>query len=272
MREHRNEWRELSHNDRRKYAMGMRRLSLGIWGHKVSTLRAVHLTTRKGDDNSTWKFAKDLRKLINGFRRDGYDLEYNGGLEYSPENHLLHWHGIFRVKGGYFIKPMIGWANKALVRAELGKRWNECHGAFVVQIKEVGREADLRAYILKHIMKEYIAGDEDLRNKFLFSRGWMRPGWKVVEDLAKSWVLGGQECEGGISAMFMTKEMWSKVNEIVEAWCKRETVMFNGEKFNGKQSGYLSMELGRIREAFGSAYVISRDDVVSISRFEYIDF
>lgn len=270
--EYRREWRDLSHDDRRKYATAMRRLNLGIWGHKVSTLRAVHLTTRKGDDNSSFKFARDLRKLVYGFRSEGYGLEYSGGLEYSPDNHLLHWHGIFRVKGGFFIKPMIGWEDKAKVRAMLGKRWNECHGAFVVQITDVGSEADLRVYILKHIMKEYIGSDEELRNKFLFSKGWMRQGWKRIEDLVKEWVLGGKEAEGGISAMFMTKDMWTKVNEVVEAWCKRETVIFFGEMSNGESSGYLSMELGRIREAFGSAYLIWRDGVVRKSRFEYIDF
>ena len=107
MRERRTEWRELTHAEKRKYAMAMRRLSLGIWGYPVSTLRAVHLTTKKGTDNTPWAFAKDLRKLIGSFRDDGYGLQYNGALEFSPEKHLLHWHGIFRIKGGFFLKPII---------------------------------------------------------------------------------------------------------------------------------------------------------------------
>jgi len=252
--------------------MAMRRLNLGIWGHAISTLRAVHLTTKKGDDNTPWVFASDLRKLVKSFRRDGYDLEYNGALEFSPEKHLLHWHGIFRIKGGFFLKPMISWEDKAAVRRELGDRWKKYHGAFAVQITEVASKKDLEKYILKHILKEYIGVDEDMRNKFLFSRGWMREGWKKLEELVKLWVLGGPESDGGLSAMYMTKEGWDKVNEIVQAWAEKETAMFSGEGVNGELSGHLYMELGRIREAFGSAFEIRRNGEVCRSRFEYLDF
>jgi len=252
--------------------MGMRRLNVGIWGYPVSTLRAVHLTTKAGNDNTPWVFARDLRKLIGSFRDEGYVLQYDGALEFSPEHHLLHWHGLFRIKGGYFIKPMISWQDRAVVRRTLGDRWNECHGAYRVAIKDVGSKKDLKEYILKHIMKEYIGVDEEIRNKFLFSRGWMRPGWKGIEDLAKLWILGGHESDGGMSAMLMTKEKWDRVNEIVQAWAEKKTVMFPGESIDGEQSGYLSMELGRIREAFGSAFVIWRAGKVCRSSFEYLDF
>jgi len=272
MRERRTEWRELTSAERRKYAMAMRRLNLGIWGYPVSTLRAVHLTTKEGNDNTPWVFARDLRKLVNSFRADGYDLQYNGALEFSPENHLLHWHGIFRIKGGFFLKPMISWQDKAAVRRELGDRWNKCHGAFVVQITEVSSRKDLEKYILKHILKEYIGINEDMRNKFLFSRGWMREGWKKVEDLGKLWVLGGTESDGGMSPMMMTKEGWDKVNEIVQSWAEKKSVMFRDEGVNGEVSGYLYMELGRIREVFGSAFEIKRNGKVCRSKFEYLDF
>jgi len=272
MRKRRAEWRELTSAEKRKYAMAMRRLNLGIWGYPVSTLRAVHLTTKEGNDNTPWAFARDLRKLVNSFRADGYDLQYNGALEFSPENHLLHWHGIFRIKGGFFLKPMISWQDKAAVRRELGDRWNKYHGAFVVQITEVASRKDLEKYILKHILKEYIGIDENIRNKFLFSRGWMREGWKFVEDFAKRWILGGAESDGGMSPMMMTKEGWDKVNEIVQAWAEKKTVMFRGERVNGKLSGHLYMELGRIREAFGSGSIIWRDGRICFSRFEYLDF
>jgi hypothetical protein len=252
--------------------MAMRRLNLGVWGYAVSTLRAVHLTTKEGNDNTPWVFARDLRKLIDSFRNDGYDLQYCGALEFSPDNHLLHWHGIFRIKGGFFLKPMISWQDKAAVRRELGDRWNKYHGAFVVQITDVASKKNLEEYILKHILKEYIGVDENLRNKFLFSRGWMREGWKKVEDLAKLWVLGGPESVGGLSAMYMTKEGWAKVNEVVEAWAEKKTVTFHGEVVDGKESGYLRMELGRIREAFGCAFVIRRNGKVCLSSFEYLDF
>jgi len=243
MREHRAEWRELTGAEKRKYAVAMRRLNLGIWGYALSTLRAVHLTTKEGNDNTPGVFARDLRKLVGSFRDDGYDLQYNGALEFSPEKNLLHWHGIFRIKGGFFLKPMISWKDKAAVRRELG-----------------------------HILKEYIGVDENIRNKFLFSRGWMREGWKKIEDLAKLWVLGGYESDGGMTPMLMEKEKWNKVNEIVQAWAEKKTVLFPGENIDGEVSGYLYMELGRIREAFGSGSIIWRNGVVCPSRFEYLDF
>jgi len=272
VRQRRTEWRDLSNAERRKYAVAYRRLNLGIWGYPVSTLRAVHLTTRAGDDNSPSVFAADLRKLVNSFRRDGYVLDYNGALEFSPERHLLHWHGIFRIKGGYFIKPMISWDDRKLVLRELGVRWNKIHGAFRVDIAPVGSKRDLEVYILKHIIKEYIGVDEEIRNKFLFSKGWMREGWKKVEDLAKLWVLGGSEADGGVSAMLMNKAMWNKVNEVVQSWTEKRTVTFHGEAVDGRESGYLHIELGRIREVFGSAFAIWRNGVVCFSRFEYLDF
>jgi hypothetical protein len=142
----------------------------------------------------------------------------------------------------------------------------------VVQITGVGSRKELKKYVLKHILKEYIGVDEDVRNKFLFSRGWMREGWKKVEDLGKLWVLGGRESDGGMSAMFMTKKGWDEVNEIVQAWAEKKTVLFPGEGVNGEQSGYLSMELGRIREVSGSAFAIRRDGKVCRSSFEYLDF
>ena len=279
MRKRRSEWRELTSAEKRKYAMAMRRLNLGVWGYSVSTLRAVHLTTKEGNDNTPWVFARDLRKLVGSFRNDEYDLQYNGALEFSPDNHLLHWHGILRVKGGFFLKPMISWQGKAAVRRELGDRWNKYHGAFVVQITDVGSRKELKKYVLKHILKEYVSVDEGVRNKFLFSRGWMREGWKKVEDLGKLWVLGGHESDGGLSATLgMSKGEWDKVNEIVEAWAEKKTVTFHGEVYGegevvgGGESGYLRMELGRIREAFGSGIVIYRYDKVCPSSFEYLDF
>ena len=281
MREYKNEWRELTGAEKRKYAMAMRRLNLGIWGYAVSTLRAVHLTTREGNDNTPYVFARDLRKLVGSFRNDGYDLQYDGALEFSPDNHLLHWHGIFRIKGGFFLKPMIAWQDKASVRRELGDRWNKYHGAFVVQITGVASRRELKKYVLKHILKEYIGDDENIRNKFLFSRGWMREGWKMVEDLSKLWVLGGHESDGGLSATLgMSKREWDLVNVIVQAWSEKRSVVFDGEAFSESErevlcavkSGYLRMELGRIREMFGSAFVLSRFDKVTCSSFEYLDF
>ena len=78
--------------------------------------------------------------------------------------------------------------------------------------------------------------------------------------------------DGGMSPMMMTKEGWDKVNEIVQSWAEKKTVMFRGEGVNGELSGYLYMELGRIREVFGSAFEIKRNGKVCRSKFEYLDF
>jgi hypothetical protein len=267
MNEFKSEWRELTHSDKMKYAQGMRRLNLGFWGYPASTLRAAHLTTREGDDNTPKVFSKDLRKLISFWRSQGYDIEYCGALEHSPGKGLLHWHGLLRIKGGYFLD-----GNIHKVRRMLGDKWNEIHHAFVVEVTQVNNHLELREYISKHIMKEYIDEEEYLRNKFLFSKGWMRKGWKEVETLAKLWTLGGEESDGGLSLWLMNKDRWTKVNEIMQAWAEKKTMMFHGELINGEETGYLYMELGRIREISGSAFVILSDGIPRRSRFEYGDY
>jgi len=248
MAKYRHEWRELTHGERMKYAMGMRRINLGVWGYPISTLKAIHLTTREGNDNTTGVFARDLRKLIGGWRIEGYDVQYDGALEYSPGKGLLHWHGILRIKGGYF----------PITRRMLGDRWNECHGAFVVQIKPVGNKAELSDYIIKHILKEYVGEEDGIRNKFLFSKGWMRAGWKEVEGIAKLWVLGGRD------TIYMDRRKWNKVNEIMLAWAEKRTVLFTGEIVDGERTGYVWMEMGRIYEAVGGW--------LEPSDYEYYDY
>jgi hypothetical protein len=248
MAKYRHEWRELTHNEKAKYAVAMRRLNLGYWGYALSTLRAVHLTTREGNDNTPEVFARDLRKLVGSFRAEGYELEYDGALEYSPQKGLLHWHGLFRIKGGYF----------PVTRRMLGDKWNKYHGAFVVKITPVNTNKELREYVVKHILKEYVGEDDRIRNKFLFSKGWMRGGWKGVEGIAKLWVLDGK------SPLWMDKERWDLVNEVVQAWAEKRTVEFSGKVVDGKRTGYLYMARGRIREAVGGAF--------GVSSYEYYDY
>ena len=238
MAKHRQIWRELTHSEKMKFAQGMRRLNLGYWGYHVSTLRAIHLTTREGNDNTTKVFARDLRKLILWFRGMGYDVQYCGCLEFTPGKHLLHFHGLVRVKGGYF----------PVTRRMLGDKWNEVHGAFRVQMDFVKNNRELRAYITKHIMKEYLGEDAQIRNKFLFSKGWMRSGWKEVEAIAKGWATGG------LGGLYMDKKKWGLVNEIMLAWAEKQNRMFTGKIVDGKRTGYLYMDMGRIREAVGGAF------------------
>jgi hypothetical protein len=246
--EHRGEWRKLTHNEKAKYAVAVRRLNLGYWGYALSTLRAVHLTTREGDDNTSGVFARDLRKTVGMYRSEGYGLEYCGALELSPGKRLLHWHGLWRISGGYF----------PVTRRMLGDRWNECHGAFVVKMTPVNTNKELREYIVKHILKEYVGEDERIRNKFLFSKGWMREGWKEVQGIALLWVLDGK------SSVWMNKERWALVNEIMQAWAEKRTVEFSGVVIDGERTGYLYMVRGRIREVRGGAF--------GCSEYEYYDF
>lgn len=248
MVKHKQKWRELTHSEKMRYAQAMRRLNLGYWGYPVSTLRAIHLTTREGNDNTTKVFAEDLRKLVGGYRAEGYDVQYCGALEYTPGKGLLHWHGLFRIKGGYF----------PVTRRMLGDSWNVCHGAFVVKIAPVKSNKELREYIVKHVMKEYVGEDENIRNKFLFSKGWMRPGWKDVESIAKEWVLSGLE------TTWIGKDGWNLVNKIVFGWAEKQTIMFSGKMVDGKRAGYLFMDLGRIREAVGGAF--------APGSYEYYDY
>jgi len=247
MARHKQAWRVLSHGEKKKYAMGMRRLNLGFWGYKLKTLFALHLTTREGDDNTEKVFARDLRGLIGGFRGQGYEVEYCGALEHTPGKGLLHWHGLLRVKGGYF----------PVEEDEVADRWYRLHGAWQVKFKRVKTEKELRKYILKHVLAEYVGEEEGIRNKFLFSRGWMRPGWKEVEEIAKGWVLGGG------SSIWMTKEGWDLVNKILKAWAEKRKVMFVGRVVDGERTGYLYMERGRIVEAEGGAF--------KPGDYEYID-
>jgi len=156
MAEKERKWRQLTHSDKKKYAQGMRRLNLGYWGYPVSILRAIHLTTKEGNDNTTKTFAKHLRKMVGDWRSEGYEIEYCGALEYSPGKGLLHLHGLLRIKGGYFLDGNI---HKA--RRKLGDTWNKIHGAFVVEITNVKNNQELRQYIIKHIMKEYLGEEEE---------------------------------------------------------------------------------------------------------------
>ena len=69
----------------------------------------------------------------------------------------------------------------------------------------------------------------------------------------------------------MDKKRWDKVNEVMKAWAEKKEITFYGDILNGKLTGYLSMELGRIREVFGSAFVIMFDGKARRSSYEYMD-
>jgi len=70
----------------------------------------------------------------------------------------------------------------------------------------------------------------------------------------------------------MNKKRWELVNEVMQAWAEKKTLTFYGDILNGKITGYLFMELGRIREVFGSAFVIMIDGEARRSTYEYLDY
>lgn len=211
---------------RRKYAQGMRRIELGIWGYPKSLFRAIHLTTREGDDNGSERFIKDYRKLIKFYRSLGFNIEYCVALGYTPQKGLLHCHGLLRVKGGYF----------PITRRELGDKWNELHGAFAVKLDGVVKHTDLHKYIASHIMKDY-AHSGMLRNHFLVSGGWRNGIPDSLVQEVKKWWIDGRSC------IWLDSAGWAVVNRICKAYCEKRPVVVKAD------FGHLVFQNGKVREA-----------------------
>ena len=199
---------QLMSAEKRKYALAMRRVDYGIWGYPISLFKKITLTTREGDDNSTERFKKDFRKLVVWFRKLGYEVEYCGVFELTPAKQLLHWHGLLRIKSGYF----------PVTRRELGDKWNEIHNAFAVEIEPVRKMAYLQKYINKHMVKDYLA-QSIIRNKFLVSDGWMRKGYKEIIAEFKHW------WRNGSGELWLAKEAWNVLNRVVKKFCEGEDVV-----------------------------------------------
>jgi len=221
---------ELSRKEKKRYALAMRRVDYGVWGHRVSKFYSVTLTTRKGDDNSVEKFVKDYKKLVMMIRKLGIKFDYCGCFEHSPERGLLHWHGLFRVNGAFFklykgdIKDMkrvrVGerWHSEHMKanRRALGDMWLECHNAFAVEIDSVQKMDYMTEYINKHMVKDYLASSE-IRNKFLVSRGWSSPVIKDIQLEFKHWWLTAYEKTNWIG-----KNGYSVLNKLIKGWCEND--------------------------------------------------
>ncbi len=213
----------LSNAEKRKYALALRRVDYGIWGYARSVFRVVTLTTREGDDNSTRRMGKSIKKLIAWMRKLGYGIEYCGVFELSPGKGLLHWHGILRVKGGYF----------PVTRRMLGDKWNEIHNAFVVDLAVVKNISYLERYINKHMVKDYLS-EGVIRNKFLVSRGWMRSGIsELIVDFKKWWV----NVTGDI---WVSNAGWLLLKTIIRRYCENKNVLVGGT------SGHFGLSGGRV--------------------------
>lgn len=246
----------LTRYEKRKYALALRRIDYGIWGHPISLFYVITLTTREGDDNTTERFGKDVKLLIRWIRKLGYKVEYCGVYELSDEKGLLHWHAILRVKGGYF-KLYEGerrddkhrWKGKDGTiyskhinanRKALGDKWNELHNAFVVKIQPTISRAFLGKYINKHLVKDYLA-EGVIRNKFLVSSGWMRKGVKeLVVEFKHWWVNINND-------IWVSNAGWALLKIIIRKWCEGKNIRV------GNDNGYFDLSAGRITaEIYGS--------------------
>ena len=193
--------------EKRVYARAMRRLEYGYLGYAVSLFRKVTLTTREGDDNKRGTFLKHLKMLVDSFKRDGYVVDYCGALLPTPGKGLLHWHGLWRIKGGYFLYRMPDRGREA--EKEVRKRWLRYHNAYEIDFESMRREGTFKEYVSKHILKDFV----EERARLNFSKGWSRPGLKEAQEIIKRFVSEGR------SMMLMSREDWKLYNEVEQAFC-----------------------------------------------------
>lgn len=209
--------------------MSIAKIQEGVWGHKESLFRAVHLTTRKGDDNSPEKFKKDFKALMQELRREmGYEIEHVGALGYTPKQHLLHYHGLFRIKGGIFLST-----DKKQQRRMLGDLWNKHHNAFAVDIDKIRSLELITKYITKHILKDYMR--EEVKRGFILSRGWKNKELKeVLEDFKEFYIQGR-------GFPWMGEKGWKAWRKLSRIVCERKTAIV---KFD---FGYYVIRNGKIQ-------------------------
>jgi hypothetical protein len=205
--------------DRRVYARAMKRLEYGYWGYPLSLFRKVTLTTREGDDNTRRTFLKHLKQLVDSFRKEGYDIECCGVLLPTPGKGLLHWHGLWRIKGGYFLHPLPDPGREA--EKEVRKRWKKIHNAYEVDFEPLNREGEFEAYISKHTLKGYVEEHARLN----FSKGWTRPGLKEARKVMERFV------SKELGRWYITSSGWKLLNEIEKAFCCGENHLWRDGNF-----------------------------------------
>ena len=120
----------LGKKESRVYARAMKRLEYGYWGYPLSLFREVTLTTREGDDNSRKTANRHLKMLVQSFEKDGYTIDYCGVWLPTPGKGLMHWHGFWRIKGGYFMCEVE--KTNDIAAKEVRKRWMRIHNAYEV--------------------------------------------------------------------------------------------------------------------------------------------
>lgn len=218
----------INNYDKRKYALSMRRIEYGVWGYDIGNFQVVTLTTREGDSQDTDRFAKDFKRLVSFIRSKVGEMQYCGCYEVSPKKGLLHWHGMFRIKGGVFklyegkMLSVKEWKDKNgryhskhldANRRVLGDKWNELHNAFAVNCDRVRDMKHIGSYITKHIVKNYLE-EVIVKNKFLISRKWRRDGLKEIMERFKLW------WQEGFDEVWMSRYGWKVLNELIRSWCE----------------------------------------------------
>lgn len=193
--------------EKRVYARAMRRLEYGYLGYAPSLFRKVTLTTREGDDNTRDTFLKHLKMLSDSFEREGYVIDYCGVLLPTPGKGLLHWHGVWRIKGGYFIHRLPDRGREA--EKEVRKRWLKYHNAYEIDFEAMRREGTFRQYVIKHILKGFV----EERARLNFSKGWTRPGLKEAQEVIKRFV------NEDLGVLYMSSADWKLYNGMEQAFC-----------------------------------------------------
>ena len=230
----------------RRYAVGMERLKAGYMGFSDRHFAALHLTTRQGDDNSVKRFRKDLNKMLFWMKKEFGVEAYAGCLALTPDNHLLHWHGVLRFGPGIvwetYHQPDNTWdLIQPVNRRQVGDKWNEIHNAFAVEITPARGESFIKQYIATHITHDI--GGMGVDGRVVSSGNWIRRDYKLVEAGVIRYL-----CDGESSKMLMCSWKWNMKRSVLNAWCQGEPYLFkhgNYEVFV-KESRYIFSADGQL--------------------------
>jgi hypothetical protein len=195
--------RPITRAQRKCYAVTIQSAELGIWGHDVSCLWSVVLTTwskavvnkgkRKGDSKNTYRWLKEdlatLRYRLEHLEGADYKLEYwfapeltegkrkylpGGDYVIIPDTRLYHAHGFFRSFGAM---------EEAKFNQDIHKLWGEIHDSPIVYFEPLyyidwdNDKYKIIKYKIKDATKNFI-NSEAGKLRVLKSRNWLPEGWK----------------------------------------------------------------------------------------------
>lgn len=198
--------------ERQKYSRARNRIEAGIEYHGLKNIRIITLTTKAGTDMDWQNMRNDLKTLMKGYRRNGYNIEYIFSPELSPRRKLLHLHGMFATK-------------ETILEGDLSDRWERIHaGSFRVFIERIRSPKAIQKYVTKHILK----GNEQVRQTgsyrgYICSRGWLPNGWNQVRtEFIRE---GIRRIEDEYVNQEQENVIWNHVNRKFLDWCKLEGIM-----------------------------------------------